>query len=183
MDDKSDVREAFSQLLDNLGMIGSFMLREVWSLLRMSWGASREEFLAALDKVKKNMIESGKWAADDIEKTSQRILQSWDLLNEHKDAESKAFFSEVRDKLEKIGSITKENFDAGVTAAKETLDSQWKSMGKLGEDQIRVVQEQTGHWADALKGQWDVVKDNLEKTGKKVDRAISAALDELKKKD
>ena len=56
-------------------------------------------------------------------------------------------------------------------------------MGKLGEDQIRTIQEQTSHWADALKGQWDVVKDNLEKTGQKVDRAINAALEELKKKD
>ena len=62
MDDKSNVRDAFSQLLDSLGMIGAFMLREVWSLLRKSWGASREEFLVALDKVKKNMIQSGKWA-------------------------------------------------------------------------------------------------------------------------
>ncbi len=183
MDDKSNVRDAFSQLLDSLGMIGAFMLTEVWSLLRKSWGGSREEFLAALDKVKKNMIQSGKWAAEDIEKTSQRILQSWDLLNDQKDAESKAFFSETRERLEKFGSITRENFDASVNAARETLDSQWKAMGKLGEDQIRIIQDQTSHWADALKGQWDVVKDNLEKTGQKVDRAINAALDELKKKD
>ena len=37
--------------------------------------------------------------------------------------------------------------------------------------------------AKAVKEQWSVFRDVMDKTGKKIDRAVEAAWEELKKKD
>ena len=57
-------------------------------------------------------------------------------------------------------------------------------MGKPGwEEQLNVVQQQTEQMAMAFKNQWSVFWDAMEKTGKRIDRAVDAAWEEMKKKD
>jgi hypothetical protein len=180
---KDDVREALAELMENLGVVGMFMLKEVRSLLKKSWGSSREEFMASLDKVVRNMKQSGKWAAEDIERTASRIRQSWEIFDQQKDRDWDTFLSEVKKRLDTIGDVTKETFDLAVNQAKETLDRQWTAMGRLGEDQLKALQEQSENMANLFKQQWGVFRESLEKTSKKIDRAVEAAWEELKKKD
>ncbi len=45
-----EVRQAFAELMENLGVIGLFMLKEIRTLLRSSWGTNKEEFMRAVDK-------------------------------------------------------------------------------------------------------------------------------------
>ena len=51
---KNDVKDAITELVDNLGTVGVFMLGETRALLRRSWGASRQEFMAAVDQAAEN---------------------------------------------------------------------------------------------------------------------------------
>ena len=48
------VSEAIAELVDNLGVIGVFMLGETRAFLVKSWGASREEFFTAVDQICQN---------------------------------------------------------------------------------------------------------------------------------
>lgn len=180
---KTDVKESVVELLENLGTIGVFMLRESRAFLRKSWGASKEEFLEAVDHTARTMKQSGKMAADDIERAAEKIKKSWPLLNQDKDTEWDNFLKELTARLNTMGDISKETFDLCVNQAKETLDKQWTAMGRLGEGQLNAVQEQTEQMAKAFKSQWSVFWDTMEKTGKKIDRAVEAAWEELKKKD
>lgn len=180
---KDDVREALAELMENLGVLGLFMLKEVRTLLQKSWGSSREEFMASLDKVVRNMKQTGKWAAEDVERTASRIRQSWEIFDQQKDQDWDTFLAEVKKRLDTIGDVTRETFDLAVNQAKETLDKQWTAMGRLGEDQLKALQEQSESMATLFKQQWGVFRDNLEKTSKKIDRAVEAAWEELKKKD
>ena len=50
---KNDVKDAITELVDNLGTVGVFMLGETRALLRRSWGTSRQEFMAAVDQAAK----------------------------------------------------------------------------------------------------------------------------------
>jgi hypothetical protein len=183
MSKPNDVREAIAELMENLGTIGLFMLKEVRSLLHKSWGASREEFMASLDKVVRNMKQSGKWAAEDVERTASKISQSWDIFDKQRDKDWDTFLSEVKTRLDTIGTVTRETFDLAVNQAKDTLDKQWTAMGRLGEDQLKALKEQSDQMANTFKQQWGVFREQLEKTGKKIDRAVEAAWEELKKKD
>jgi hypothetical protein len=183
MSKTNDVREAIAELMENLGTIGLFMLKEVRSLLNKSWGSSREEFMASLDKVARNMKQSGKWAAEDVERTASRIRQSWEIFDTQKDRDWDTFLSEIKKRLDTIGDVTRETFDLAVNQAKDTLDKQWTAMGRLGEDQLKALRDQSEQMANTFKEQWGVIREQLEKTGKKIDRAVEAAWEELKKKD
>lgn len=184
MDEKKpDVKESILELMENLGTIGVFMLRESRAFLRKSWGANKEEFMRAVDNTARTMKQSGKMAADDIERAAESIKKSWPLLNQNKDLEWDNFLKELTARLKTMGDITRETFDLCINQAKDALDKQWTAMGRLGEDQLNVVREQTEQMAKAFQSQWSVFWDAMEKTGKKIDRAVDAAWNELKKKD
>jgi hypothetical protein len=169
--------------LDNLGMIGAFMLNESWHVLKNSWGKSREDFWEALDKSKETMIKSGKWAMTDIERAYGELHKSWDLLNAQKEQERDSFLNELKERLSKYSDISWEIYENAVNNARETIDRQWEQFHKMGNEQMTVVKEQTATWANMFKDHWDTFRTQMDKTGKKVDKAVNAAWDELKKKD
>ncbi len=183
MDESRKTKENISELIENLGAIGMFMLSETRALLRRSWGASKEEFKAAVEQTATNMKKSAKWAAEDIERTASKVIQSWELLDAQKRADWDAFLSEIRTRLDTIGNVTEETFNLCVDKAKEALDKQWTAMGRIGEEQLAWWQNQSDQMAKVFKQQWGVFWDTMEKTGKKVDRAVDAAWEELRKKD
>jgi hypothetical protein len=178
----NDVKEAISELMQNLGTVGLFMLSEARSFLRKSWGASSEEFFAAVDQTARTMKQSGKMAAQDIERAAEKIKASWDLLNKEKNMDWDTFLKDVKSKLERIGAITHETFELAINHAKDVLDKQWNATGRVGEEQLNSVRKQSEEMAEAFKKQWEVVRDKLEDASKRIDRAIEAAWEELKKK-
>lgn len=179
----TNVKDAVGELMENLGTIGIFMLGECRAFLRKSWGASREEFFAAVDQTAKTMKQSGKMAVEDIERAATKIKDSWELLDQEKNLEWDSFLGEIKTRLQTIGTVTQETFDLCITQAREALDKQWTATGRLGEDQIRAIQGHTEQMAKSFMAQWSIFRDYMEKTGKKVDRAVEAAWEELKKKD
>ncbi len=178
----SNVKEAISELMQNLGTVGLFMLSEARSFLRKTWGASREEFFAAVDQTARTMKQSGKMAAEDIERAAEKIKASWDVLNKEKNLDWDTFLKEVKSRLERIGEITRETFELSVNQAKDVLDKQWKASGRVGEEQLKSVRKQSEEMAEAFKKQWEVVRDKMEDASKRIDRALEAAWEELKKK-
>ncbi len=179
----SNIKDTISELMQNLGTVGLFMLSEARSFLRKTWGASREEFFAAVDQTARTMKQSGKMAAGDIERAAEKIKASWDVLNQEKNVDWDTFLKEVRSRLELLGSVTRETFEFSVNHAKEVLDKQWTATGRVGQEQLNSVRKQSEEMAEAFKKQWEVVRNKLEDAGKRIDRAIEAALEELKKKD
>ncbi len=180
---KPDAKEALSELMENLGTIGGFMLRESRAFLNKSWGASREEFMEAVDHTAGIMKQSGKTAVDDIERAAEKIKKSWSLLDHDEDLEWDTFRKELTARLNAMGDISKETFELCVNQARDALDKQWNALGPLREGSINAVQEQTEQMAKAFKSQWSVFLDAMEQTGKRIDRAVDAAWNELKKKD
>jgi len=183
MDTKQpDVKEAIAELMEKLGPIGAFMLGEARSFLRKSWG-SKEEFMTAVDQSARVMKQSGKMAADDIARTADTLKSSWRLLDKERNLDWDNFLGEIKARMEAIGDVTEETFNICVDQAKEVLDKQWTAMGRLGEEQLKVVQSHSEQMAKAFSEKWSVFSDAFEKTGKKIDRAVQAAWEELKKKD
>ena len=178
----SNIKDAISELMQNLGTVGLFMLSEARSFLRKTWGASREEFFAAVDQTARTMKQSGKMAAEDIERAAEKIKDSWDVLNKEKNLDWDTFLKEVKSRLEHIGDITRETFELSVNQAKDVLDKQWTATGRVGEEQLKSVRKQSEEMADAFKKQWGVVRDKMQDASKRIDRAIEAAWEELKKK-
>jgi len=183
MDQTPDAKETIAKLMENLGTIGAFMLSEARAFLRKSWGASREEFMAAVDQIARNMKASGKMAAKDIEAAAEQVKKSWGLLNKEKDLDWDNFLTEIKTRLNAIGTITEETFDLVVNQAKGALDRRWTAMGRLGEEQLKAFQAQSEQMAKIVKCQWGVFQDTMEKTGKRIDRALDAAWEAWKKKD
>ena len=62
-----------------------------------------------------------------------------------------------------------------------TLEKQWTAFGRIGENQAKYAQEQIGSMTTAIKSQWEVYWETMQKTGNKIDRAVNAAWEELKK--
>ena len=180
---KPDVKEAVADLLENLGTVGVFMLGEMRAFLRKSWGASREEFLAAVDQTARTMRQSGQMAAADIETAATQIKQSWALLNQERDLEWDDFLKDLTSRLGTLGEVSRETFDLCINQSKQALDKRWSAMGRLGEEQLKVVEAMTDTMAKAFESQWQVFWDTLQKTGKKVDRAVDAAWTEMRKKE
>ncbi|MDD3472017.1 MAG: hypothetical protein PHS86_04465 [Syntrophaceae bacterium] len=178
-----DIKESVVELMENLGTIGVFMLGEARAFLRKSWGASREEFFAAVDQASKTMKQSGKMAVGDIERATEKIKQSWELLDQEKDLDWDSFLTDLKTRLKAIGEISKETFDLCVNQTKEVLDKQWTAFGRVGEEHVKEAQKHTDQMAKVFKDQWGVFKETMQKTGKKIDRAVEAAWEEIKKKD
>jgi hypothetical protein len=178
-----DAKEIIAKLMENLGTIGAFMLSEARAFLRKSWGASREEFMAAVDQIARNMKQSGKMAAADIDAAAEQIKRSWELLDKEKKLDWDNFLTEIRTRLETMGKITEDTFNLVVNQAKETLDRQWTAAGRLGEEQLNALQAQSEQMAKVMKCQWGVFQDTMEKTGKRIDRALDAAWEAWKKKE
>ncbi len=184
MENKSpDIKESVVELMANLGTIGVFMLGEARAFLRKSWGASREEFFMAVDQASKTMKQSGKMAVEDIERAAEKIKQSWEILDEEKDLDWDSFLNDLKNRLKAIGNISKETFDLCVNQTREALDKQWTAVGRIGEDHVREAQKHTEQMAKVFKEQWGVFCETMQKTGKKIDRAVEAAWEEIKKKD
>lgn len=183
MDEEKKLSASVSELMDNLSTVGLFMLGEVRSFLRKSWGASREEFMAALDQVAKSTKQSGKLASGDIERAVDEIKRNWKILDKESSLEWETFFEEVKTRLKTMGDISRETYDLTVDQAKRSLDRQWTATGRLGDEQLKGFRDHSAQMAKALQGQWKVFWDTMEKTGKKVDRAMQAAMEELKKNE
>lgn len=183
MSETNDVKKAVADLVDNLGTVGLFMLGEARAFLRKSWGASREEFSAAVDNVARTMKRSGEMAAGDIERAADQIKKSWELLDKEKNLDWDNFLKELTNRLNTMGQVSRESFDICVNQAKEVLDKQWSAAGRIGEEQLDALRKQTEVMAQGMKDQWSVFWGTLEKTGKRIDRAMDAAWEEFKKKD
>jgi hypothetical protein len=183
MTGSNEVREEVRRLLDNLGTIGTFMLGEMRVFLRRSWGASREEFFAALDQVTRTMKESGKWAVDDIQRAAEQIKKNWALLDRERSLDWDEFLADIKTRLKTVGEITQDTFNRTVEQAGKALDKQWEKTGRIGEEQVEVLKKHSEEMAKVFKAQWGVFWGTMEKTGKKIDRAVNAAWEELKKKD
>ena len=136
-----------------------------------------------MDQTARTMKQSGKMAAEDIERAAEKIKASWDVLNKEKNVDWDTFLQEVRTRLERLGAITRETFESSVNQAKDVLDKQWSATGRVGEEQLNSVRKQSEEMAEAFKKQWDVVRDKLQDASKRIDRAIEAAWEELKKKE
>jgi hypothetical protein len=175
------VRETIAELSDNLGTVGVFMLGEARVFLTKSWGASREEFYLAVDQVSRTMKQSGKLAVDDVDRAADKIKQSWDLLVQEKALDWDAFLNELKNRLAALGNVSKDTFDLCVDQTAETLDKQWTAFGRIGENQAKYAQEQIRDMATAIKSQWEVYWETMQKTGNKIDRAVNAAWEEIKK--
>jgi len=183
MKQSPDVKETVVELIENLGTVGSFMLSEARAFLRRSWGASREEFMASVDQVARNMKQSGKIAAQDIDTAAEKIKKSWELLDKEKNLDWDSFLAEIKTRLAAMQQISQESFDLAVNQAKDVLDKQWTAVGRLGEEQLRALQNQSELMAKAMKSQWEVFWSYMDKTGKRLDRSLDAAWEEWKKKD
>ncbi len=181
MEQNAKIREEMRQLMDNLSTVGLFMLGEVRSALNKGWGGSREEFTATVDRVANNMKQSSKIAAEDVERAAERIKKNWKVLDEQNAQEWQVFLDEMKNRLNAIGELSRETFDLSVEQTKKTLDRQWTSTGRLGDEQLKTIEKQTANMAELFKGQWNTFRDQMEKTGKRVDRALNAAWEELKK--
>ncbi len=179
--ESGNIKDSVSELLQNLGTLGLFMLSETRSFLRKTRGASREEFVAALDQIARKMKQSGKIAAEDVDRAAEKIKASWDILKKEKNPEWDAFLTEVKSKLAHVGEITREVFEAGVNQAKESFDKKRAATG-LDDEQSRSFRKESEEMAERLKKEWGQVSEKMRETGKKIDRAIQAALTELKKK-
>jgi len=179
----TDVKRAIVDLMENLGTIGVFMLGECRAFLRKSWGTSKEEFSAAVDQTARTMKQSGKMAAEEIDVAARKIKESWELLNEENNLEWDNFLNDLKSRLKTMTDVTRETFDLCVNQAKITLDKQWTAVGRLGEDQLKALQDNSAQMAKSFKEQWGVFLEYMEKTGKKIDRAVEAAWEELKKRD
>ena len=183
MAESNEVREKIRKLLDNLGTIGTFMLGEMRVFLRRSWGASREEFLAAVDQVTRTMKESGKWAVDDIQRAAEQIRSHWSLLDRERSLDWEEFLTDIKTRLKTVGEITQDTFNRCVEQAGKALDKQWEKTGRIAEGQVEAAKRHSEEMAKAFKDQWGVFWEQMDKTGKKIDRAVNAAWEELKKKD
>ena len=183
MAESKDVREEIRSLMNNLGTIGTFMLGEMRVFLRRSWGASREEFFAALDQTVRAMKHSGKWAVEDIQRAAEQIKNNWTLLDRQRSLDWDEFLADIKARLKTVGDITQDTFNRSVEQAGKALDAQWEKTGRIGEEQMEALKKHSDEMAKAFKEQWGVFWDQMEKTGKKIDRAVNAAWEELKKKE
>ena len=172
MADDNKVKDAVSELMDNLLTIGKFNATEVGAFFKRMQGASWSEMTDAVDKLSKSMRQSGKWAVNDVERTAKQINES---------IEWEKFLSSVRQQLESVNKVTQDVFETAVNKASTTFGETWRQQGKPGEEQVKAFQEKAKDMGEAFKKQWNIVEDQMKKTGSKVDRAVNAAWEELKK--
>ncbi|MDA8405406.1 MAG: hypothetical protein M0T73_00890 [Deltaproteobacteria bacterium] len=178
-----DVRDSITELIGNIGTIGVFMLSEIRVFLKNSWGASREEFFAAVDKAATNLKRSGKMAVADIEIASAKIKDAWEILDRERNLDWDNFINDLKPKLAKLGALSKDTIELCLNQAKELLDKRWTAFGRLGEKRVKQAQEHSDEIAEVLKTRLGSLIRTARKTGKKLDRAFGAAWDEMKKKD
>jgi hypothetical protein len=184
MDRKSsDVKDSISELMANIGTVGIFMLGEIRVLLKKSWGSSRQEFRAAVDQAATNLKRSGKLAVSDIETASIKIKDAWETLDREKNLDWESFIKDLKERLTLLGSVSREALGLCVKQTGEVLDKQWTAFGRIGEERVKQAQEQSGEIAKIVKDGLDSLLDNVQRTGRKLDKALDAAWKEIKKKD
>ena len=96
------------------------MLGEIRVFLKNSWGASREEFLAAVDKTATNLKRSGKMAVGDIETASAKIKDAWEILDRERNLDWDNFINDLKLKLKKLGALSKDTVGLCLNQAKRT---------------------------------------------------------------
>ncbi len=178
-----DVRDSIAELMGNIGTVGVFMLGEIRVFLKNSWGASKEEFLAAVDKTTTNLKRSGQMAVGDIEMASAKIKDAWEILDRERNLDWDNFITDLKQRLKILGSVSKDTFELCLNQAKELIDKKWTAFGRLGEDRVKQAHEHSDEIAEALKTRLGSLLETARKTGKKLDRALDAAWNEMKKKD
>lgn len=178
-----DVRDSISELVGNIGTVGIFMLGEIRVLLKKSWGSSREEFRAAVDQAAINLKRSGNLAMGDIETASTKIKDAWDTLDKERNIDWDSFLGDLKHRLKLIGEVGRDAINLCVKQTGEVLDKKWTAFGRIGEEHVRHAQEQSGEIAKVVKDGLGNLLDNVQKTGKKLDNALDAAWNEIKKKD
>ena len=172
MEDDKKVKDAVNELMDNLLTIGKFNATEVGAFFKRVQGASWSQMTDAVDKLSKSMKQSGKWAINDVERTAKQI---------HESIEWEKFLKSVRQQLENVSKVTQDVFETAVNRATTTFVETWQQQGKPGEEQIKVFQNKAKDMSEAFKKQWSTVEEQMQKTGSKIDRAMNAAWEELKK--
>ncbi|MGC8604028.1 MAG: hypothetical protein ACP5VS_10095 [Desulfomonilaceae bacterium] len=178
-----DVRDSITELIGNIGTVGVFMLGEIRVFLKNSWGASKEEFLAAVDKTATNLKRSGKMAVSDIEIASAKIKDAWEILDQERNLDWDSFLFDLKQKLKKLGELSKDTLGLCLNQAKELLDKKWTAFGRIGEDRLKQAQENSEEIAKILKTRVGALIQKARKKGKRFDQALGAAWNEMKKKD
>ena len=178
-----DVRDSVTELIGNIGTIGVFMLGEIRVFLKNSWGASREEFFAAVDKTATNLKRSGKMAVGDIETASAKIKDAWEILDRERNLDWDNIINNLKPKLKKLGALSKDTLGLCLNQAKELLDKKWTAFGRIGEERVKQAQDHSDELTGVLKTRLGSLLETARKTGKKLDRALDAAWNEMKKKD
>ncbi|MCX5872904.1 MAG: hypothetical protein NTY51_06680 [Deltaproteobacteria bacterium] len=179
----ADVRDSIAEMMENIGTIGVFMLGEIRVFLKKSWGASKEDFFSAVDQTAKTLKRSGKMAVGDIETASAKIKDAWELLDRERNLDWDNFITDLKQRLKTIGALSKDTFGLCVNQAREVLDKQWTVLGRIGEDRVKQVQEHSGQMTEVIKTHFGGLMETVQKTGKKLDRALDAAWNEIKRKD
>lgn len=177
----NDVKRSIQDLIEKLDTIGMFMLSEVRHFLRTSKNASKEDFIKEVNRISKSMEQSGKMATEDVARAAEQIKGAWTELDEERKRDWEQFREELESKLSSIESLSKESYELCVNQAKEALDRQWTAMGRVGEDQANAMKDYSEDIASQFRSQWDTFKENFDRTGDRIDRAINAAWEELKK--
>ncbi len=176
-----NIRNSIAELISDLGSVGVLMLSEVRASLEHGLNASQADFRATVDRVAESMKQSRDLAAEDIDKASERIKANWELLQKENTEEWERFLAELETRLKAMDSLSRDTFNLAVDQAKRTVERQWEATGKLGESQLQFFEARTEAMADAFKQNRDAVLEKLQKTTDRFDRAIRAALEELKK--
>lgn len=181
MQSQKDFKETVSQLTSNLGTTAMLMLTEVLNSLERGWAASKREFDLTVDRVAEAAKISGNMAAQEVEQAADQIKQTWEVLHEQNKRDLDSFVSELKVRLEKMQELNQETFNLAVDQAKETLDKQWEAVGRVGENQVRLLHRVSEQMAESFKDKWTFFYDQFQRSGQRVERALHAALEELKK--
>ncbi|MEW6349548.1 MAG: hypothetical protein AB1646_10840 [Thermodesulfobacteriota bacterium] len=185
MEKQSGTKETLAELFDSLGTVGTFMLGEVRAALKKGV-ATREEFFATLDRTARIMKQSGKMAAEDVERAAQKIRDSWELIDAQGKEDWDKFLSEVKSRMTTLGDVTQETFNLAVDFGTKRLRDTWESTGKLGEEQMKFMEKHAEEMSGFIRSNWGVFSEHFRDAGDRAARAFDAAWEELnkeKKKD
>jgi hypothetical protein len=182
--EEKDARSTFIELMENLGVVGSFMLDEVLANSnKKNWGASREEFFKNVDQVAVTLRKSGKWAVEDVDRAADELKRNWEVLRAENAAEWQIFLDELRKKLAESRTISQETFELAVTHATKMLENSWHALGKPGETYLELLRKRAVDMADEFKDQYDIFRKRMDETEDRIDDSVEAAWEEIKKRE
>jgi hypothetical protein len=167
------------------------MVGEVRAFLRKSSTAldtaseaiapQKAQFDKAVDQAGKVMAQTGKMTQEDISRATGKMKDAFELFLQEKDLEWNDFVKEVGAVLENANQIDKESFQQSVDQAKQKLHEQLESVQGFGEEQQESIEAYLSEMSTKAEGMWEQIKSSVEEGEQKIDRAIEAAAEELKK--